>query len=294
MILLVSISKGKYNEPFHNIENKTVSVNVVVNKRGRTLYQANRMVLTCTVRDIQKKLFDKGHSVSYGKVASLKPFFITYPTDKEVALCLCKLCLNVRLITEPLMKKTKEDGDKVFESANKFFMSSCDCDKGANGYYKWKFVNLKCKDCKDSSSPDLKCKTSKEQVKVSQFQQTETPYKKFDKTLGKEIEKISRKTEKVQLEMSYEELVKIAWKMQKQYLVHKYEVFNDMHHWPVILSTTSEIGSIYHMDFSENVSQMHNSGPQSSHFNKAQYSLHCTVRHGANGNLYLYHLTDEK
>ena len=98
---------------------------------------------------------------------------------------LCKLCLNVRLIMEPLMKKAKEDGDEVFESATKFFMSSCDCDKGANGYYKWKCVNLKCKDCKDSSSPDLKCKTSKEQVKVSQLQQTETPYKKLDKTLGK-------------------------------------------------------------------------------------------------------------
>ena len=87
---LVSISKSKYNELFHNIENKMVSVNVnVVNKRGRTLYQANRTVLTCTVCDIQKKLF---------------------------------------------------------ESATKFFMSSCDCDKGANGYYKWKCVNLKCKD----------------------------------------------------------------------------------------------------------------------------------------------------
>ena len=182
----------------------------------------------------------------------------------------------------------------MLESATKFFMSSCDCDKGANGYYKWKCVNLKCNDCKDSSSPDLKCKTSKEQAKVSQFQQTETPYKKFDKTLGKEIEKISRKTEKINLEMLYEELVKKVWKIRKQYLVHKYEVFNDMHHWPVILSTTSEIGSIYHMDFSENISQMHNSGPQSSHFNKAQYSLHCTVRHGANGNLYLYHLSDEK
>ena len=96
----------------------------------------------------------------------------------------------------------------MLESATKFFMSSCDCDKGANGYYKWKCVNLKCNDCKDSSSPDLKCKTSKEQAKVSQFQQTETPYKKFDKTLGKEIEKISRKTKKVQLEISYEELVK--------------------------------------------------------------------------------------
>ena len=57
---LISISKSKYNELFHNIENKTVSFNVVVNKRGRTLYQANRMVLTmfvifkksCLIRDI--------------------------------------------------------------------------------------------------------------------------------------------------------------------------------------------------------------------------------------------------
>ena len=91
------------------------------------------MVLTGTVHDIQKKLFDKGHSVSLGKVVGLKPFFITYPTDKEVALFLCKLCLNVRSIMEPLMKKAKENGDDVFESSSKFFMSSLDCDKGANG-----------------------------------------------------------------------------------------------------------------------------------------------------------------
>ena len=50
---LVSISKSKYNELFNNIENKTVSVNVVMKRRERALYQANRMVLTCTVRDIQ-------------------------------------------------------------------------------------------------------------------------------------------------------------------------------------------------------------------------------------------------
>ena len=103
---LVSISKSKYNQLFHNIENKTVCVNVAVNKRGRTLYQANRMVLRCTLRDIEKKLFDKGHSVSLGKVVSLKPSFITYPAHKDVALCLCKLCLNVRLIMEPLIRKS--------------------------------------------------------------------------------------------------------------------------------------------------------------------------------------------
>ena len=50
---LVSISKSKYNELFNNVEYKTVSVNVVMKIRERALYQANRMVLTCTVRDIQ-------------------------------------------------------------------------------------------------------------------------------------------------------------------------------------------------------------------------------------------------
>ena len=33
------------------------------------------------------------------------------------------------------------------------------------------------------------------------------------------------------------------------------------------------------MDFSENLSQMHKYEPQSAHFNKRKYSLHCTVEH---------------
>ena len=53
-------------------------------------------------------------------------------------------------------------------------------------------------------------------------------------------------------------------------------------------------GKIFHMDFSENISQMYKNEPQSSHFNKAQYSLHCTVEHQQNEYKYNYHLSDEK
>ena len=69
---------------------KFLKVDSVTNKRGCLIYQTNRMVLTCTVWEIQTKLFCSGLSVSLGTTMSLKP----YPTDKEITLCLCKLCLN--------------------------------------------------------------------------------------------------------------------------------------------------------------------------------------------------------
>ena len=78
------------------------------------------MVLTCTVRNIHNKLTESGVRVSLGKVKSRKPFFITYPTEKEISLCLCKLCLNVKLLLEPLMAKAKKDDDKIYNSASEF------------------------------------------------------------------------------------------------------------------------------------------------------------------------------
>ena len=50
------------------------------------------------------------------------------------------------------------------------------------------------------------------------------------------------------------------------------------------------------MDFSENLSQMHKFEPQSSHFSKSQYSLHCTIKHCPESDhsphQYMYHLSD--
>ena len=49
------------------------------------------------------------------------------------------------------------------------------------------------------------------------------------------------------------------------------------------------------MDYSENMVQWHQEEAQSSHFNKTQYSLHCSVQHnGDDANNYFYHLSDEK
>ena len=73
------------------------------NKRGTTQYASNRMIVTCNVRSIHKKLCERGVNVSLGTVLNLRPFFVTYATEKELSLCMCKLCLNARLMFQPLI-----------------------------------------------------------------------------------------------------------------------------------------------------------------------------------------------
>ena len=47
------------------------------------------------------------------------------------------------------------------------------------------------------------------------------------------------------------------------------------------------------MDYSENITQSFKYEPQEYHFNKKQYSLHCTVKHEEDRNKYFYHFSDE-
>ena len=100
------------------------------------------------------------------------------------------------------------------------------------------------------------------------------------------------KTEKQKLpDITYKELYKIM-KVWKEYLIHKYKIYNDVLHWPRVLSTVEELGTIFHMDYSENVTSQVKSEPQSGHFNKKQYSLHCTVQHDVDN--YFYHFSNVK
>ena len=83
------------------------------------------MVLTCTVSNTQKKLLESGTKVSLSNVMSLKPFFITYPTEKKkLYLCLCKLCLNIKMLLEPLIAKAKKDHDPTYKSASEFLWTN--------------------------------------------------------------------------------------------------------------------------------------------------------------------------
>ena len=82
---------------------KSIQIGEVKKKqRDRVNLTANTMIITCTIRALLKELNGQGISVSLGKVLHLRPFFVTYPSDKEVSLRLCKLCLNTKLLFECL------------------------------------------------------------------------------------------------------------------------------------------------------------------------------------------------
>ena len=212
------------------------------------------MFVTCTIRSIQDQLSQQGIVVSYRKIISLRPFFITFATEKEIAHCLCKLCLNTRMLFEPLIAQAKRDGDRTTESITEFFMCSCTCPKGQNGYYHWKCVSCKCKECKNKNPMSLTCQMSHEITKVSPFELTQKLYPKINED-GEVVEKISKRTEQVEHTMTYSEIYKKLISLKKVYTTHKYQVSNDQFHWSKILATANDIGEIYHMDYPENLSQ---------------------------------------
>ena len=296
----VKISLEEYQEKYEGLVSDQVELHHLVNRRGRKNVAANRMIATTTVRGVYKKLKTQGINVALGSVLSNKPFFITYATEKELSLCLCKLCINMTFLFEPLMAQAKKDGDETFESISTFFMQNSTCSKAANGYYTWTCVNRKCKECRTCLSANLKCTDSNQLVSVDQFETVVREYNKLNRSKNKIEKKKTKLTDRVTKEMTYQELYKKILSMRKTYMIHKYFVYNDKYQWPKILSTVPEYGEITHSDYSENMSQLHKREAQSCHFNKKPYSLHCTVEHvdiEKNPSLkspyrYIYHLSD--
>ena len=82
----------------------------------------------------KEKLSENNNDISFGTILSLRPFFITFATEKEMALCLCKICLNARLLFDPLVAQAKKDQNDVTDSITKFFMHNCKCPILENGY----------------------------------------------------------------------------------------------------------------------------------------------------------------
>ena len=151
-----------------------------------------------------------------------------------------------------------------------------------------------CNNCKKSyMQKELKCAVSEEEVQISQFEVVERPYKKKKKD-GTIVDAVSKITGKVMHTMKYKDVFKKLMDVRTKYLIHKYQVHNDKYHSSVIAQTVEQYGPLFHMDYSENLITAYKFEPQSSHFNKTQYSLHCTVKQTSNGNVYLYHLSDEK
>ena len=244
------------------------------------------MVVTCPVRSIQRKVAEKDYTVSLGKVLSLRPFFVTYPTEKELSLCICKLCLNSKLLFEPILVQAKKFDDDISKSLTEFYMSSCSWPKAVNGF---KCVTLKCKECKDAKPQSLSCQEDNTLLKIGKFEVTAEYANKKKET------KKSNKTERVEHQLSFRDILQKLNKIKKEYIKNKFQIYNDKAYRPTILETPNTYEGTYHMDFSESLTQLFEYESQSSHFNESQYSLHCTVKHRGfeeSPYHYLYHLSN--
>ena len=183
--VMINISQKQYKSKFGSLENKYIEIVKITSKRKKNILSANRMVVTCTLRGLQEKLLAKGHKLSLGKIHSLRPFFVTYPSDKEMTLCMCKICLNIRMVFDALFKKAKSDGEDIENSITNFFMPNVNCPRSPNSYFMWKCASGNCNNCNNAPVKTLLCENSDEDVQVSQFETTETPYKKQTKRVRK-------------------------------------------------------------------------------------------------------------
>ena len=144
----VKISKLNCIKKYNDIEKEEL-IEEEINTRGRLFYCCPRMIATCTLNQLKHKVYEKHRiEVSLGTMLNLKPFFITYATEKEKVLCMCKLCLNTRLLFSPIMEHTKSSGGQEFTSITEYFKHSCDCPRALNGYYQYRYCEGKCKECK--------------------------------------------------------------------------------------------------------------------------------------------------
>ena len=80
--ICTKIRKSEYLKRFKDLVNEVIKEET--NNRGIKSFTAIRKVMTCTIRKIQVKLFEKySMNVSIGKIFNLKPFFMSFPTEKE-------------------------------------------------------------------------------------------------------------------------------------------------------------------------------------------------------------------
>ena len=62
----------------------------------------------CALKLMKEKLSENNIDISFGTILSLRPFFITFATEKEMALCVGKICLDVRLLFDSLVAQAKK------------------------------------------------------------------------------------------------------------------------------------------------------------------------------------------
>ena len=86
-----------------------IIIEEAVSKRGIEIAKTTKQVATKTVKQIQQEIRNKKDvDISLGSIVKYKPFYVASPTEREKESCLCKFCLNIRLLFEEYYRGLKD------------------------------------------------------------------------------------------------------------------------------------------------------------------------------------------
>ena len=120
----VRISKMQYLQDLGDIEGGS-ELKEVKSKKGKIFIQAEKRIASCTVRKLTQKLKNKKNiDVQPSTAQRCKPFFAGVATDRELQLCMCKLCLNTKLLLDKFCSQANADDEELDYSISNFLMKS--------------------------------------------------------------------------------------------------------------------------------------------------------------------------
>ena len=180
----------------------------------------------------------------------------------------------------------------IFSLSGFFANRNGNCPRDPNGFYQLKCISGLCNDCSlvRPYKKDDFCEKKIKLITLTQYVVEKYTYKNKE---GKQVE--GSRTVQQTFSEDFKTFESKLYEKQYPYLLHQYECFNDIHHWPLIME--NGLGYCFHMDYSENLSFTPKHEPQDSHFNNQQLSLHCTVVHPAEDSKnfqYAYHISNDK
>ena len=204
---------------------------------------AEQMVYTRPVKKIYQAFVETGFPCSISTFIKYKPFYITAPTEREKESCLCKKCLNEKLLLASINNFRKAQKLPAHTSVNDFLN-----DQGSHDH------STKYPGCFDMS-----------EISFFVFEKKEETYFKNG------IEESYKRLARIDKKMEVKEVAKTLIEQGGSYLRHRSHVANIKNTLPLIRESFK--GKYIEMDFSENIAMKPKFEVQDGNFSGKQYSV---------------------
>ena len=192
-----------------------------------------------------KNVFLKyNNKVSRGSVENYRPFFVGNATDREIALCQCKCCLNLRKMFEAMNDVLKDQGKMYYDSISYYFMANCNCPKTPILYWDCKCCNGICPDCVDCAITKLDVNDPNILVTYNNFVIQKVPYV-VTRGPDKGKTKITTRCDRETFKKKFSELNMAVDNSRSWYILHRYLVQRERFVFQMFRESIVDYGDIF-------------------------------------------------